>query len=249
VAQNDKPYIVYKLTSPSKKVYIGITCQSIKKRFENGRGYSKCPVMHGAIKKYGWENFTHEILFDGLTKDQAEEKEIELIKAYKSTNREYGYNIENGGNTYGTHSEETKRKISEGNKGKVFSEESKRKRIETIQKNGGFSGERNAFYGRHHSEKVKREHSEFMKGNQYNKGHHHTEEFKKYKSAQMKAKYGNGKNPRCKTVIHLDETGNVIERYGSLRAAAEKVGRSPSWLCVAIHDSNNKEWKYEERVS
>ena len=54
--------------------------------------------------------------------------EIKLItEVYNSNNNNFGYNIENGGNTIGTHSEETKRKIGEGNKGKIVSLETREK--------------------------------------------------------------------------------------------------------------------------
>jgi group I intron endonuclease len=237
-------YKVYKLTSPSEKVYIGITCQTLQKRFMNGRGYKGCPAIYKAIKKYGWNSIKHEILFENLTKEEAEQKEIELIAFYKSNQKSFGYNIENGGNTTGTHSEETKRKISEANKGKKVSEETRQK-LSNIHK-GRQSGINNPFYGRHHSKECKREHSEFMKGNKYNLGNHHSEEFKKWKSAQMKEKYSNGRNPRCKKVYRI--IGDEIVEYPSLRAAAKAINKSPSWLCKLINDSDNKEWDYEKRA-
>ena len=48
-------------------------------------------------KKYGWKNIKHEILFKNLNKEEAEQKEIELIAKYKSNQIEFGYNIANGG--------------------------------------------------------------------------------------------------------------------------------------------------------
>lgn len=99
------------------KVYIGITSQPVNQRWRNGTNYYGNEYFNNSIKKYGWNNFEHEVLYDGLTKEEAEQIEIELIKHYNSTNRDKGYNIENGGNTTGKHSEETKRKISESQKG------------------------------------------------------------------------------------------------------------------------------------
>lgn len=110
-------YFVYKHTSPNNKVYIGITSQNPIDRWENGRGYKKQPLFFNAILKYGWNNFKHEILFSGLTQEQAEQKEVELINVYKSNLRKYGYNIANGGNSVGKHSEETKQKISQSHIG------------------------------------------------------------------------------------------------------------------------------------
>ena len=92
----------------------------VKKRWLNGYGYSKKNQfkMYNAIQKYGWENIKHEILFENLTKEEAEEKEIELIAQYKSNQIQFGYNTENGGNSVGKLSQETKEKISNKLKGK-----------------------------------------------------------------------------------------------------------------------------------
>lgn len=90
-------YFVYKHTAPNGKVYIGITRQNPEKRWSKGLGYNRYGIFHNAIKKYGWENIKHEILFFGLTKEEAKKKEIELIAQYKSTEREYGYNMSPGG--------------------------------------------------------------------------------------------------------------------------------------------------------
>lgn len=89
-------YIVYKHTSPSNKVYIGITRQNVTNRWSNGFGYQTQQYFFRAIVKYGWINFKHEILFDGLTKEEALSKEKELIAQYHSSNIHYGYNIDDG---------------------------------------------------------------------------------------------------------------------------------------------------------
>lgn len=111
-------YTVYKHTSPSGKVYIGITSKKPPRRWSNGRGYINNDYFTKAIQKYGWSSFTHEILFENLSKEEAESKEIELIAFYKSDIRKYGYNIQHGGNSIGKHSEETKIKIGNANKGR-----------------------------------------------------------------------------------------------------------------------------------
>lgn len=104
-----KNYYVYKHTFPNGKVYIGITSLKPEHRWNNGKGYLKKtkdnkydqPLMAYAINKYGWDNVEHEILFKGLSKKDAELKEVELISQYKSDNREFGYNLEKGGNVHG----------------------------------------------------------------------------------------------------------------------------------------------------
>lgn len=93
-------YKVYKHTNTiNGKIYIGITRQEPSRRWQNGFGYIDNNYFYSSIVKYGWDKFRHEIVFDNLTKKEAQEKEIELIAYYKSNNREYGYNMSKGGET------------------------------------------------------------------------------------------------------------------------------------------------------
>lgn len=83
---------------------------------------------------------------------------------------------------------------------------------------------------------ILKQHAEFMKGNQYNKGNHHTEEFKKWKSKQMHEKYKDGNNPRCKVVHMLDSNGNEVATFKSLRECAKVLGLSPASICKRIKE-------------
>ena len=97
MANENKGWCVYRHTSPSGKVYIGITCQNPVHRWAGGHGYRTNEYFTRAILKYGWKSFTHEIVCDGLSKEDACEREIELIAYHQSNNRNYGYNILVGG--------------------------------------------------------------------------------------------------------------------------------------------------------
>lgn len=92
-------YYVYKHTTPNGKVYIGITCRNPQIRWGYGSGY-KTQIFYRAVKKYGWENIKHEILFSDLTEEEASDKERKLIAEYDSCNPEHGYN-KNYGGTFG----------------------------------------------------------------------------------------------------------------------------------------------------
>lgn len=149
----DNMYTVYMHKNKTNgKVYIGITGKKPEVRWSNGTGYSKS-YFANAIKKYGWDGFEHIILFTGLSKEEACEKEKELIRVFNSTSKEQGYNIATGGevncgykisderkkhlseiNTgekhpqYGKHrSKATKEKIASSHKGIVFSAEHRKK--------------------------------------------------------------------------------------------------------------------------
>lgn len=134
------------------KVYVGITGKKPEARWGSGAGYAGT-CFGKAVKKYGWDGFEHIVLFTGFTKEEACEKEKELIRIFRSTDRERGYNIAIGGeincgynisderkkhlseiNTgekhpqYGKHrSDDTKAKISVSRKGINFSQEHRKK--------------------------------------------------------------------------------------------------------------------------
>jgi hypothetical protein len=85
-------YYVYKHTSPSNKVYIGITKNNPVVRWANGNGNKENKSFYLDILTYGWDNFEHEILYSGLDKRTCDITERTLIKSYNSTNPIYGYN-------------------------------------------------------------------------------------------------------------------------------------------------------------
>ena len=55
----------------NNKKYVGITSVNPKKRWANGNGYSDSQYISKAIKKYGWDNFNHIILYNKLTCSEA----------------------------------------------------------------------------------------------------------------------------------------------------------------------------------
>lgn len=120
-------YTVYMHIAPNGKKYIGITYRDPTKRWGNcGYGYHKNEYFYRAITKYGWSNFAHVVLVSGISKEEAESIEVELIKKFRSNECEHGYNIEGGGNAQHSVNEETRKKISHalaGRKGAVRSEE------------------------------------------------------------------------------------------------------------------------------
>ena len=225
-------YCVYKHTFPNNKVYIGITQQEPEKRCKNGLGYdAHQTLMKRAIKKYGWQNIKHEILFKKLTKEQACKKEIELITLYDSTNKQKGYNVSSGGEgTVGVKptieskeknriahlgkkaSLETRKKISESNRGKhnkKRNEEQKRKISEATKK-------------AMQNPELRKRLSETHSGkNHRNYGKHLSDETKKKISESKKGKRGGF----SKKVICI-ETNKIYESIGlaSKDTKADKYG-------------------------
>lgn len=93
--KSSNSYIVYRHTSPSGKVYIGITSYKAEIRWNNGKGYIGSKKFQRAITKYGWSNIKHEVLLNNISKEEALYAEKYLIKWYKIHN--ISYNITDGG--------------------------------------------------------------------------------------------------------------------------------------------------------
>lgn len=169
------------------KSYIG---QTTNKRPEHrwkkdGRGYTGGDTKFArAIKKYGWNNFTHQILLkiECETKEELifwlNEWEEYYIWYYNSVNN--GYNSLPGGFNH-SHCEEVKQKI--GNRHYP-------------------TGEEHAWYGRHHTVESKQIMREVRMSHQ-----------DIYKSEAFRSKISDktkgSKNPRAKSVICIN-TGQVF---------------------------------------
>ena len=85
--------IIYKtINLINGKIYIGKSCQNNKNYLGSGT------ILKKAIKKYGKDNFTKEVLEEGVTDhDYLCEREKYWIKICNSTNSDIGYNICLGG--------------------------------------------------------------------------------------------------------------------------------------------------------
>lgn len=94
-----KEWLVYAhINKINGKIYVGITSQSPQLRWGlNGNGYKTSPKFWKAIKKYGWDNFEHEIVAEHLIEDEAKNFEKALIKYGNLQNDQYGYNMTIGG--------------------------------------------------------------------------------------------------------------------------------------------------------
>lgn len=217
-------YVVYKHTSPSNKVYIGITSREPEKRWRNGNGYYNNKHFYNAIKKYGWDNFQHEVLHTGLTKEEAEQKEIELIKQYNSANPNYGYNLDNGGSCADRVTEATRRKISQRNKGKIISKETRMKISKSTK------GVKKPEFSKESLEKMSRSH------------------IGKKLSEEQKAKIK--ENSKRIKVCQYSLNGELIAIYDGQREAARKLNIDSSSITKCckgkIKTVGGYIWKYND---
>ena len=74
--------LIYKYTNNiNGKIYIGQTRQQLQKRHDKYlQQLNDHTYFHRALKKYGIENFTLEIIEDNIPLEQLDEKEIYWIK-------------------------------------------------------------------------------------------------------------------------------------------------------------------------
>ena len=143
--------------SVNNKCYIGQAIRDVKKRirehlFYESKGNS---AIKNALEKYGHNAFTYEILHDGILEFMLDDLEKEEIEKHNSLSPN-GYNLFTGGSTNKTASKETKDKMSKNHR--MHSPEERQKQAEIMR-------------GRPCPKHVKERVSEFMKGNQYARGH------------------------------------------------------------------------------
>ena len=87
--------VIYKITNTKNgMIYIGQTTRSVKERF--GEHMKSDYLIGRAIRKYGVENFTVEVIEECATPEQLNEREIFWI-AKLNTKHPHGYNMTDGG--------------------------------------------------------------------------------------------------------------------------------------------------------
>lgn len=109
--------IIYKITNKiTGKCYIGQTVQTLQRRWYKHLHDSRCPAMRDALKKYGEDNFTIEVIDNAETIEELNKKEVYWISFFNSLVPN-GYNLQDGGKNCRC-AESTKQKLSELNSGK-----------------------------------------------------------------------------------------------------------------------------------
>lgn len=195
-------YSIYRLTNKvNGKVYIGVT-NNLKKRMREHSYALNDYLISKAIRKYGWESFTCEVIDQtNIEREAYEVLEPRHIAEHHSNDPSIGYNLTEGGQgmTGYVFSEETRRKMREAKIGKKQDSESIRKRAESLK-------------GRTVSKDTRRKISEKLKGNQNFSG--------KTVSEDHRRKIGDA---NAKEWVFIDPSGNEI-RFHNLRKFCEERG-------------------------
>lgn len=206
--------IIYKIQNiKSGKIYIGQTKRSLEKRLQEHIRNKRTPISK-ALRSVGSSGFIVTVIDHAHSHDELDEKERFWIKYYDCVVPN-GYNICEGG---------------EGVKGWHPTDEQKeRLRLSHIGKGTGVdnpmfgkTGELNPFYGKKHTQEVRKKMSERAK--------------------QRNVTYG--RNPRARRVRCL----NTGEIFDSVKEAAERYGLSRTGVnncCTGYRNScNGFRWEY-----
>ena len=232
---------IYKITSPSGKIYIGQTTNYSKRH--NAYKNHKCklqPKLFASIEKYGFINHTIEIV---------KECQVEDLNYYERYYQEYYESVLNGLNLRytattdksGFMSEESKKKMSDSGKGKIITEE--------WRKNLSIAG-----MNRRHTEEEKQKISQANKG-KIKTPEHIAKIQATLKTMQMPKRSEETKalqslnNGKSKKVNQYDLEGNFINQFRSGSQASRELGISvisiSSCALGKTKTAGGFKWKYE----
>ena len=126
-SKEDKDGVIYTLFNiVNQKVYVGQTNKFRERMRDHLAGRGGALYLQNAINAHGRENFVSVILLAGIEKqEELDLTEIAVIKSLDCL-APGGYNLHVGGKG-GPHSDETRKKIGDGNRGKKLSKATRAK--------------------------------------------------------------------------------------------------------------------------
>ncbi len=193
--------VIYKITSPSGKVYIGKTKNFTKRESSYKSEVKKNKteiIIHNSIRKYGWDAHKKEFI-EELPNDMLNEREIYWIAYFRTYwyDNPMGMNMTKGG---------------DGNNGSWMHN------IERREKQAKrFTGAGNPFYGKHHTEEFKTKKSKEVS------------EYNKHNGIKV-PKWGIEKSrlQKIKPVLAYNSNGEFLKEFESYVEAAKFTGCSSS---------------------
>lgn len=163
--------IVYKLTAPSGKSYVGITTTTVEERFKQHQNQPSGKKLEYAFNKYPPETWTTTILDKASTQKELHEKEIMWISKLGTIANGYNTHIGGWSGAAGTTlSEEHKTALSDSRKQYFKSEEGllRKKQLSTRWLKNNPSELRKGKPGRKQTEETKEKLSKIKKGKKLN---------------------------------------------------------------------------------
>ncbi len=232
---------IYKITSPSGKIYIGQTTNFTKRKNYYKNGAKPYQVrIHNSLKKYGYDAHTIEFIEECLVEN--------LNERERYWQDFYGVIGDNGLNCRLTETNDKSGFISEESKAKMS--EARQNRILTDKEKLRLKG---LFLGRKHTEETKKLMSE--KAKSYKKSPEHMikilENLKKIvrrprsEATKIKQSLNNGKS---KVVYQYTMNGMFIDEYRNVSEAQRCLGikNISSAALGKIPSSGGFKWRYDK---
>jgi len=210
--------IIYKISSPSGKVYVGQTIRSFEKRMQEHRQQTSCcTFIKRAIDKYG-DGMKYEIIEDNIPHEQLDEREIYWVKELNSL-APNGYNLTTGGQSSKEYSQELKDRMRDI------------KNAQKIDKDGymGYVSKIGNFFYPHVRQYGKKVHVSY--------GGFQTEE----EAIEVLKEYT--KDPENFTAVNnrtRNKVGSVHKHYGKWVASYKQI-------YLGMHDTEEEAWKALEK--
>lgn len=247
--QSIKHWYIYKITSPTDRVYIGKTTNFKKRKQSYSRVGKNQTLIYSSIKKYGVENHKFEVIdeFDGDA-NYCDGKEIFWIRSFMSYNKKWsvsdikydkGLNCTHGGDTGPIGNNKPKYSL----RGRPLSEETKRK-LSEFRKEAYKNGLPHPTKGKKLSEERKKQIGLSKIGKRYNLGTRWTQEQKDRLASKKDSK----------AILQFDLEGNLVAEYRGVREASKKLGiarnvinHSARGLLKRIDSRRKYIFKYKEQ--
>jgi len=214
--------VIYKITSPTNRIYIGQSINFLKRLGEYKRcaRYAYDSIAINSIKKYGFEAHTFEII-EEVENSLLSEREIFWIKELNTywKDNERGMNMTRGG---------------EAGCGSWIHDIERRKR-----QSKRFSGKGNPFYGKTRSKEWRDKKSKEV--SEYN-----------LKVGKKIPEWGvkKGRLLVMKPVLCYDSRGTFIKEFASYTDAGKSIGVAPSrvWESMSGRRSQCSGWHFREKI-
>jgi group I intron endonuclease len=233
-----RDWTIYKITSPSGRVYVGITFD-LQKRFKYYRGHN-CKsqrLLHHSLIKYGFDSHTTDVI-DTFRSDYnyALGKEMFWIRSYMCNYSKFkeqrGMNLCDGGvGSIGrVMSEEAKQRLREVNTGKKASAETRAKLSKRMK--GSKMPKRSEEYKKRmseakrlnphkHTDDAKRRIGDASKGNKHNLGRKQSKETIEKRVSKLR---GKPCDKNCAPIIRMNSMGGIVTLYKSVQEASKMTG-------------------------
>lgn len=248
---------IYKITSPSGKVYIGQSWD-IDRRL---REYKCLRGINGILKssviKYGFDSHEIKVLHE-LPSDVEQDVLDKYEQLYMDVFRDAGFCLMNlrGAGSRGKHCQETRIKMSDSAIGKKMSQQARMK-LSVAKKGKPILNKEN--YGKYWRGR-KKDSADIQNRAKINTGKTRTEESKsrmresrnewlKNNQDKLKDYIKNATLSNCKPVIQLTKAGEFIKEWPSIKNAANELNIHCTGIGVAargkIKTSGGFKWQYK----